>query len=218
MHDEQVDVLAKVLWEYLQLHENPAKSDVILCLCSHDVRVAERAAELALRGYAPLLVFSGGTGKLTQTMFTKPEAEVFSEVAIKMGVPAEKILTESKSTNTGENILFSYRILKDAGVDMLSILLVQKPYMERRTYATFKKQWPDKKTTIKVTSPQLSYNEYIKGSIPIEQVINVMVGDMQRIRDYPKLGYQISQNIPEEVLDAYKKLVKLGYDKHLIEV
>ena len=99
-----------------------------------------------------------------------------------------------------------------------AILLVQKPYMERRTYATFKKQWPESGAVIRVTSPQVSYEEYVnRGSISKEHILNVMVGDMQRIREYPKRGFQIEQEIPSDVWQAYEALVRLGFTKHLLE-
>jgi hypothetical protein len=44
-----------------------------------------------------------------------------------------------------------------------------------------------------------------------------MVGDLQRIKFYPALGFQIEQEIPDEVWQAYEKLVELGYDQHLIK-
>jgi hypothetical protein len=46
-------------------------------------------------------------------------------------------------------------------------------------------------------------------------VINLMVGDLQRIRIYPEKGFQIPQEIPDEVWAAYEKLVAWGFDKHL---
>ena len=215
---DPTDELAKVVWDYLQLHEIPVKSDIIFCLCSHDTRVAERAAQLMLDGLGKYLVFSGGVGKLTQGMFNKSEAEIFADIAKEMGVSSEKILIEDKSTNTGENVRFTYDLLRGKGVEVDTILLVQKPYMERRTYATFKKQWPDSDATIQVTSPQISYEEYMNsGDISKDHILNVMVGDMQRIREYPKLGFQIEQKIPDNVWYAYGELVKLGFSKHLIE-
>jgi len=218
MSEDQTDNYAKVLWDYLQLHENPVKSDIIFCLCSHDTRVAERAAQLMLTGLGKYLVFSGGVGKLTQGMFNKSEAEIFADIAKEIGVSSEKILIEGKSTNTGENVRFTYDLLREKGVKADTILLVQKPYMERRTYATFKKQWPDPDVTIQVTSPQISYEEYMSsGDISKDHILNVMVGDMQRIREYPKLGFQIEQEIPDDVWRAYEELVRLGFSKHLIE-
>jgi len=43
-----------------------------------------------------------------------------------------------------------------------------------------------------------------------------MVGDLQRIREYPRMGFQIEQEIPAEVRAAYEALVAAGYDRHLI--
>jgi hypothetical protein len=44
----------------------------------------------------------------------------------------------------------------------------------------------------------------------------VMVGDLQRIKEYPKLGFQIEQEIPKDVWEAWEELVKLGYIKYLL--
>lgn len=217
MPTKQVDTYAKVLWDYLQMHDNPVKSDLIFCLCSHDTRVAERAAELFLQGLGDYLVFSGGVGKLTKDMFSESEAEHFAEIAKEAGVPADKIIIENKSTNTGENIRFTHKLLSKMHIKMDSMTLVQKPYMERRTFATFKKQWPEPVTKITVTSPQISYEDYVNnGSISKDDIVNVMVGDMQRIKEYPKKGFQIEQDIPESTWDAYQALVNLGFTSHLI--
>lgn len=218
MPENSIDTNAKILWNYLQLHETPVKSDIIFCLCSHDTRVAERAAELFLARLGEYLIFSGGVGKLTKNMFTQSEAEHFAAIARKAGVPSDKIITETKSTNTGENIRFTYELLQQRRLVPKSMILVQKPYMERRTYATFKKQWPEPATAIVVTSPQLSYEDYTtNGAISKEAIINVMVGDMQRIREYPKLGFQIPQDIPDAAWTAYETLVGLGFTEHLTQ-
>jgi hypothetical protein len=87
--------------------------------------------------------------------------------------------------------------------------------MERRTYATFQKQWPGK--TVYVNSPQISFEKYPTSEAPLEQVINVMVGDLQRIRVYAKKGFQIHQDIPDEVWNAYERLVALGFNKQLLK-
>ena len=43
-----------------------------------------------------------------------------------------------------------------------------------------------------------------------------MVGDLQRIRIYPALGFQIPQEIPDDVWEAYERLVAAGYDSRLV--
>lgn len=214
MGTPEIFILAKKLWDYHHTNQVPEKSDCILALGSHDLRVAERAAQLYLDGFAPLLILSGGLGNFTKDMWTEKEADKFAAIAIKRGVPETSILIENKSTNTGENILFTQKLLEEKELHPQSFIVVQKPYMERRSYATFKKHWPDKKLI--VTSPQISLKEYPTEEISMEKVINIMVGDLQRIKIYPEKGFQIYQEIPEEVWNAYEKLVVLGFDKHLI--
>jgi uncharacterized SAM-binding protein YcdF (DUF218 family) len=214
MITEEVLGLAEKLWNYHQLRQVMQKADCILVLGSHDLRVAKRGAELYLEGWAPILLFSGGLGNLTKNLWVEPEADQFARIALSMGVPGEAILIENKSTNTGENILFTQRLLEEKKLEPQSFILVQKPYMERRSYATCKKHWPEKKLI--VTSPQIDFGQYTTPEIPMERVINVMVGDLQRIRVYPGRGFQIFQEIPNDIWKAYERLVELGFDKHLI--
>lgn len=201
----------------MHVNHSIEKADAIFTLCSLDKRVAETAAKLFLDGYGEWLIFSGGFGELTKGRFLKTEAESFADIAIAVGVPKEKIIIESKSSNTGENICFTHNLLKDLGKQFSSFILVQKPYMERRTYATFAKQWPDVTTKLSVTSQDITFDQYISGEINKDLVINIMVGDLQRIREYPKLGFQIEQKIPPKVWSAYESLVKSGFTKHLIK-
>ena len=47
---KRVDQLAKTIWNYHKLKQPVRKNDAIFTLCSIDTRVAERAAELYLKG------------------------------------------------------------------------------------------------------------------------------------------------------------------------
>ena len=214
----RIKALVEKVWNYHQLHHEISHADAILVLCSHDTIVAERGAQLFLDGWAPLLIFSGGLGAITKQFWSEPEADQFANIAIGMGVPRDRILVENRSTNTGENILFTKRLLAERRLDPRKFILVQKPYMERRSYATFRKVWPEKE--VLVTSPQLSMADYLAryshDSLTPDDVISIMVGDLQRIRVYAERGFQVAQDIPEEVWRAYEELVSAGYDKHLI--
>jgi uncharacterized SAM-binding protein YcdF (DUF218 family) len=218
--DDRIHVLAERIWQYHQLDHEMSSADAILVLCSYDKAVAERGAQLFLEGWAPLLIFSGGLGSITRRLWREPEADQFAEIAVALGVPRDCIVTENKSTNTGENILFTKQVLADKNIDPRQFILVQKPYMERRSYATFRKLWPDK--DVLVTSPKVSMDEYLRrysnDALSSDDVISIMVGDLQRIRLYPARGFQIPQDIPDEVRDAFDELVAAGYDQHLIGV
>src|ERR1044072_8843172 len=137
------------------MNHEVAKADAVLVLCSHDERVAERGAQLFLDGWAPLVIFSGGHGSITRTLWSEPEAERFARIAVDLGVPRESILIESQSTNTGENIEFTKRLVAERGLDLQKFILVQKPYMERRAFATVLKLWPEKEWIVKL--PQASF-------------------------------------------------------------
>jgi len=216
--DQQTYALAETLWNYHLMKHQIAKADAILVLCSHDERVAERAAQLFHEGWAPLVIFSGGQGAITSSLWDEPEAERFARIAADLGVPRESILIEPHSTNTGENIEFTKRLLAERGLDLQKFIVVQKPYMERRAFATFRQLWPEKELI--VTSPQVSFREYVahyaNRSLSAADVVGIMVGDLQRIKIYPDRGWQIAQEIPEEVWRAFEELVRAGYDKYLI--
>ena len=188
-------------------------------LCSYDLVVAERGAQVFLEGWAPLLIFSGGLGTITSRFWTEPEADRFAQIAVDMGVPRGQIIVENQSTNTGENILFTKQLLAAKRITPRRLILVQKPYMERRAYATFKKLWPE--VDALVTSPRKSFDEYLdqhsSRELTRDDIIGIMVGDLQRVKLYPSKGFQIYQEIPDDVWTAYQELVNAGYDTHLIK-
>lgn len=224
----QINQDSELVYNYHRMNMTlPTKVDAIFTLCSLDVRVAHRAAQLYLGGHGRYLIFSGGSGKLTAGRFIKPEAEVFADIARAQGVPEEAIIVEPQSTNTGENVLFTFEMISNRGLlggenSIRSFTLVQKPYMERRTYATFMKQWPGidpigegRRVEFSVTSPQLEWSDYPDENNPHDLVVDIMVGDLIRIREYPAKGYQIMQDIPVEVWEAGQRLVAAGFDGHL---
>lgn len=211
--DQATYLHAKKLWDYHKLNHEITPMDAIIGLGGHDTRVAERSAELFLKNHAPILIFTGGVGawRVNADVQDKTitEAARFSAIAIGMGVPKEKILLEDKSTNTGENIKFTKELISQKGHTVNKAILVNQPYMERRTYATFKAQWAE--LDIIVTSPQHTFDEFPTKEITIDKVIKKMVTDLERIIEYPKKGFQIPQEIPNEVMESYTKLIKMGY-------
>lgn len=210
----EVDRWARVVWDFHRVGHTLEPADAVLVLGSHDTRVAERGAELFLAGWAPLLVFSGNLGSLTSEIWTRPEAEIFAEVAAAMGVPRERMLIEPRSTNTGEKVSFCRALLAERGVRVRKAIAVQKPYMERRTLATFQQRWPD--LQVVVTSPQMDFEAYPTGDITREDVIHIMVGDLQRLMLYAQKGWSAPQGIPDEVMDAFQCLIAAGYTRRLL--
>ena len=202
---------AEILYRFLSsTEEAPERADLIIALGSHDLRVADYAAKLFLAGRAPLLVCSGGLGKMTENCFPKPEAELFAGRCIALGVPEENILVEASSSNTGENFSFSRKLLTAKGIFPKTGIAVHKPYMAKRAWATGTKQWPEVKWSV-MTQP-LTLEEYGCD----EATVNLMVGDLQRLRVYAEKGFQAPVDVPEAVWAAFERLAAAGYDRYVI--
>ena len=91
--------------------------------------------------------------------------------------------------------------------------------MERRAFATFMKQWPDKTDdmTVYVTSPDIDLLDYPNEAVgDLNDVISVMVGDMARIKLYEEKGFHIFQHVPDDVQKAFERLKISGkFDSHM---
>lgn len=212
---EQVDKNASLIWDYMKLNNTLEKSDLILVCGNDDEMTSERTLELYNAGYAPLVLISGSGSTKNIEGFQENEAQRIADFLIKNGVSSDFILIEDKARSTGDNALFSKKLLEEKGIKANKIILITKPYMERRVFATFSKQTPG--PLYLVSSKEISYSDYCKKFPDKEHFINIMVGDFQRIKEYPKLGFQIEQEIPTYVWHAFEELIKLGYDKYLLK-
>ena len=209
--------LVQQLWDYMLVGHELRPADCIFVLGSYDIRVADYAIELFKKGFAPVLLFSGGViqrNVALKVFWDTTEAENFARLAITKGVPAERILIENRSTNTGENFLYTRQLLDSRGSDFQSFIMVQKPYMERRVLATALRQWGG--VDFMVTSPPISCADYLNGEMPRDALIQYIVGDFQRVKVYGENGFQVPQEIPADVWEAYEQLVALGYDQRLV--
>jgi hypothetical protein len=213
------------LWEFHNLHHDVSsvvfQPDMIFIMGSHDTRVAERGAEMyhlyAHRKNTPIVVCSGGLGRLTDGTWHEPEAVVFARVAEQHGVPATMILQEAHSTNTAENVRFTADLLREQSLaPPQTILLIHKPYMERRAWSTFMAQWALPTHDVRVTSPQCTMEQYITEDISFDDLVHLMVGDLQRLRIYGEKGWNTPQAIPHTVWAQMEWLIAQGYDRHVV--
>jgi uncharacterized SAM-binding protein YcdF (DUF218 family) len=161
------------------------------------------------------VVFSGGNSPTTAERFPRGEAVHYTEHAIGLGVPRSAIIIEPRATNTGQNIDYSRHALAEAGIGVESVLLISKPYMERRAFATARKLWPEVEAVC--VSEPLTLEEYVKSIGEEKLVIDMLVGDLQRVIEYPRLGFAIAQDVPGEVNAAYWRLLEARFDSRLLK-
>ncbi|MEU3317471.1 YdcF family protein [Streptomyces sp. NPDC006687] len=204
----------KLLWDYHLMGHQPRPTDVAIGLGSHDLGVAQAAADLYHRGLFPTLVFTGGNSPTTRKRFPRGEAVHFREHALELGVPDEAILVEPNAANTGQNITFSRELLASVGIVPTTVMLISKPYMERRSFATARKLWPD--VQIICASEPLELDDYIKSIGDEKLVVDMLVGDLQRVIEYPGQGFAIAQDVPDDVQAAYESLIRDGFTSRLI--
>jgi DUF218 domain-containing protein len=210
--------LARIIWSYHQLQHEPIPADLILALGTNDLRVAEFAADLYLRGYGSTLVCSGGfahQGDLLETGWEKPEAEMFADVAACRGVPRDRILLETRATNTAENLRFARDLLAARAIRPRNIVLAVKAFMQRRVWATLAVEWPEMPASL--ASPRTTFDDYCTAELTPEKVTNIMMGDLQRIWIYARRGWSAPQRLPVEVREAYEGLAARGFTRHLLE-
>lgn len=205
---------AETIWSYHQMGHRPHPCSAAIGLGSHDLGVATYSADLYRREMFPVIVFSGATSATTAARFPEGEAVHYRRHALELGVPDRAILVEPQARNTGENISFSRAALATAGIAVDSVMLVSKPYMQRRAFATCRQTWPD--VEVVCASEPLTLDGYVQSIGDERLVIDMLVGDLQRVIEYPKQGFAIAQSIPDPVEAAFERLLSRGFDSRLL--
>jgi uncharacterized SAM-binding protein YcdF (DUF218 family) len=206
---------ARRIWDYHHLHHELRPVDVGIGLGSHDLGVATFAARLYQQGLFPRLVFTGANSPTTGARFPRGEAIHYRDHVLDFGVPAEAISVEARAINTGQNIAYTRDLLAGSGGPVESVLLISKPYMERRAFATCQKVWPE--VRVFCASEPIDLAHYIEGIGDARLVVDMVVGDLQRVIEYPALGFAVEQEVPDDVRAAYERLIEAGFTSRLVK-
>jgi DUF218 domain len=202
------------LFGYNQLDHELRPCAVGIGLGCHDLGVATYAAELFHRDMFPLLVFTGANSQTTVDRFPQGEAIHFRQRALALGVPEDALLVETKATNTRENIEFTRALLLDHGLAPDSVLVVSRPYQQRRAYATCTLLWPG--ATVVCASQPLLLPDYVATIGDVKLVIDMIVGDTERVIEYPNRDHAAEQEVPPSVVHALARLIDAGFTSRRI--
>lgn len=201
---------AKVLRDYLYLDQSIQKSDIAIVFWSQSIKVAEKGIKLYKDWYVSKILFTWWLWKYTKSdkRFTNSsEAETFKQIALQQWIPTKDIITENKSTNTWENIEYSKQMIKALSIEKNHIILVQKPYSQRRVFFSFLKQRDLPLKKVSIISPKRTMTDYLYNIDLFIKVINIMVWEINKLIEYPKKWYTIHQEIPEKILASYFFLI-----------
>jgi uncharacterized SAM-binding protein YcdF (DUF218 family) len=205
---------ARTLWDYHQMGHTLRSAEAGIVLGCHDLGVAVVAADFYHAGLVPVLVCSGADNPTRAHLFPDGEAAAFRDRLVELGVPGSSVLLEPAATNTSLNITLSRQVLDTVEVKVATLMVVCMPYMQRRAYATCRQAWPE--VDVVCASADLSLDVYVDTIGDPHLVIDHLVGDLQRIVEYPKRGFAIEQDVPDAVEVAYRYLVTAGYTSRLM--
>ena len=118
----------------------PERASLAFVFGTLHLEPAAVAADLFQRGIVPRTVLTGGVNRRTGIL----EAPAHLGILLNGGVPRDRIIVESASANTLENVLFSWPKIAACSEPLTidSIIVVTKWYHCRRAMMTLKRHWP----------------------------------------------------------------------------
>lgn len=246
MYEIQKDL--QVISDFLA-HRNCDKNsmsnaDILVIAGNSMPTIAKYASVLYHEKIAPTLLVCGGIGHSTNLLYEnmekcgygkreqwhkKSEAECLRYVLETNGVEKKDILLEMKSTNTGENASYTKEVLVQREISITSMVLLQDPILQLRTYATFQKVFPSLNIRSYAPFRPTIHKEGFPVKDEIEDVwdkqrfLSLLMGELQRVYDdqngYGPCGknYMNHVDMPKEIYNAWQRVKQYLQGKVSIE-
>ncbi len=192
----------KSLLNWLAVKDKPEKADLIFLFGGLFNIAPQKGLELYNQGYAPKILVTGKKGATWKE--EKTIAETFKDYLIKGGVPDNNILVQDTSTNTLEDITHARPILEQAGLKFKKVILVSRPFHQRRVQATFKKQFP---YAVKIVNqPGNEPFEEFVNRYGMEKAAEKLLGEFDKLKLYADKGDIENQAVPENIAEVVKAI------------
>ncbi|MBR4866299.1 MAG: YdcF family protein [Clostridia bacterium] len=205
------------------------KADVMVLFGGSILAGGDLLAKAMADGVAKTYIIVGGEGHTTQTLrdvvkaeYPEIETEGLSEAEVyarylKRVYGMVPDYLETASTNCGNNITNLLTLLKENGVEWKNVILCQDATMQRRMDAGMRKYAPEGTNiinfaTYRATVEADGYTSEIRGMWNIDRYVNLLMGEIPRLRDdehgYGPKGKNFIDHvdIPEEVEAAFRVL------------
>ena len=208
--------LAKDIFEYLYISSDSIPhADVIIGFGHFDLKIPQQCGRLYQHGAAERIIFTGGIGSGTADL-GKAEAVAFAEELRKTypSLPDDIVILEDSSTNTSENIQFTIQKLQTHypnftfNNQIVEAILVANAYRQRRVFLTCRRNLPQ--VRFYNAPPKTAFEEEFQLFSSKEQdLIDLLIGEIDRLIRYGEKGYLLQEKIPE---DIYSKCLQLRTD------
>lgn len=117
----------------------PENIDVLFIFGSKDLgRVHKAVAEIYKKHTVKTVLITGGS-RYDSLDESEPEAIMFKREAIKLGIPREKIIIESKSITIADNVRSGLNLLDTLNVEYKNIVTMVSWFAQKRTWSHLKK-------------------------------------------------------------------------------
>ncbi|WP_026888588.1 YdcF family protein [Clostridium beijerinckii] len=252
MNSEEIQYCINKISEFLAVRDisalNPKelerkfgfkKVDVLVLLGNSIPYTVQCAVNAWKNNMCDKILISGGIGHSTQILRDEVrknskfnlirvddrlEADIFFDIMTKIyGVSAEKIIIENKSTNCGDNAKKTIELLCKLNIEYKSLILIQDPTMQLRTFASFSKYTYSNNVKLINYAPfipkvdinlKLS-NIRINGIWDDKRYLELLMGEIPRLRDNENgygpsgKGFIVHVDIPREIEEVYNSLKTL---------
>lgn len=193
--DGKLERAATIFFNYLKIEDQPQVSDSIFILGGSSLAPVTKASELYRAGYSSHIAFISTGGRFGgDTVWGKPENEMYRETLQASGIPQEAIVSDGITTNTLEEARAAIPFLEQRGMDPKKIILVARPIHQRRAFATFRQQHPEVQYLNCPADEPLDLNDL--------DTRKRLVAEAERLLDYARKGDIEKQEIPQEILRA----------------
>ena len=221
------------------------KVDMLILLGNSIPYTIKCAVEAYKNNLCDRILINGGIGHSTEILReqirkdekfnciqveNRAEADIFFDIMTKIyDVQENNIIVENQSTNCGDNALKAVNLLKKLDISYSSLLLIQDPTMQLRTYASFKKHVDNKDVKIINYAPFIPIinsdfklaNRDIDGIWDEKRYLELIMGEIPRLRDdingYGPCGKNFISHIDvtDEIEDCYNRLNEMIKDNDL---
>ena len=192
------------------MHHELRPTDVGIGLGSHDLGVATTPLNCTSEACSPHRVHRRQRAHDHRPVPAR-RGRPLQRACHRTGRPSRRDPGGTGARNTGENITFTRKLLRAAASSRV-VTLISRPYQQRRAYATCKKLWPEVDV---ICSSGRTLDDYVASIGDVDRVINMLVGDTQRITVYAEQGFAIPQPIPNAVKTSFDRLTGAGFTRRL---
>jgi hypothetical protein len=166
--------------DYLGKEDQPEESDLIFVFGAKSLVRIDKAVGLWKQGLAPVIFISGGSPNYDKR---EPEALVFKERAMELGVPEEAIVVEPDSISYADNVRRSLNLMDELGIEYgKGIIQVTSWFGQQRAWSHMMKYVSMGTVVYRINAPVVSQGLSLGGWFNSDMGIKLVFNEFVKMR------------------------------------